>query len=153
MGLYNACATFGEALAIGSTLVNGDFDKVVCCTSSHYATAERQYRYPLELGTQPTPESQWTVTGSGAVLLSKKPGDYPMVKGYTIGRVIDFGLSDPNNMGGAMAPAASNTIISHFRDTGRSPDYYDLIITGDLGRFGRETLHYLCKKKDMCWII
>lgn len=147
MGLYNACATFGEALAIGSTLVGGDFDKIICCTSSHYATAERQYRYPLELGTQPTPESQWTVTGSGAVLLSKKAGEYPLVKGYTIGRVLDFGLTDPNNMGGAMAPAAANTIVTHFKDTGRSPDYYDLIITGDLGRFGRETLHYLCKKE------
>lgn len=147
MGLYNACATFGEALAIASMLICGDFKKVVCCTSSHYATAERQYRFPLELGTQPTPESQWTVTGCGAVLLTDNQCDAPKIKGFTIGKIVDFGLSDANNMGGAMAPSASDTIIRHFKDTGRSPDYYDLIVTGDLGRFGRDTLHYLCKKE------
>lgn len=147
MGLYNACATFGEALSIGSYFVSGDFERVICCTSSHYATAERQYRYPLELGTQPTPESQWTVTGCGAVMLTKSKCDAPKIKGFTIGEVIDFGLCDANNMGGAMAPAAAKTIVNHFKDTGRCPEYYDLIITGDLGRFGRDTLHYLCKKE------
>ena len=146
-GLYNACATFGEALAIASTFLDHHCNKIICITSSHYATAERLYRFPLELGTQQTPNSQWTVTGSGAVLLEKNIPNVPIITMATFGKVMDLGCTDPNNMGAAMAPAACDTIIAHFKETGRSPDYYDMIITGDLGRFGRDTLNYLCKEQ------
>lgn len=147
VGLYEACSTFGEALSLGAMLISGGFmDNVVCCTSSHYGTAERQYRYPLELGTQPCPASQWTVTGSGAVMLSSdnRGRRVPRITNVTIGKIVDLGINDVNNMGAAMAPAAADTIISHLTDIGKSPEYYDLIITGDLGKYGRTLLEYLC---------
>lgn len=146
MGLYNACATFGEALLLGSMLISAGYEKyVTCSSSSHFSTAERQYRYPLELGTQRTPTSQWTVTGAGCTILSAEQGDsnYPVVTGGTIGRVIDMGVEDEGNMGGAMAPAAADTIITHLRETGRSADYYDMILTGDLGKYGKDLLQYI----------
>jgi stage V sporulation protein AD len=141
-GLYGACSTMSESLALGSMIIDGGFaGHIVCATSSHFATAERQFRNPLELGTPKTPTSQSTVTGSGAVILSSdKDTNYPAVTHATIGRVIDMGVNDVNNLGAAMAPAAAETIINHFEDTGRKPDYYDLIITGDLGTFGSELL-------------
>lgn len=145
LGQYCACATFGECLALGGMLVSsGFFKKVLCATSSHYSTAERQYRYPLELGTQPTPTSQWTVTGAGCSLISNEGQNCPKLTAATLGKIIDLGITDTNNMGAAMAPAACDTIITHLKDTGRSPDYYDYIITGDLGIFGMEVLHDLC---------
>ena len=145
LGVYNACATFTEALTLGGTLIDGGYmEKVVCGTSSHFSTAERQYRYPLELGSTRTPLSQWTVTGAGAVVLSKT-GDGPKLVSATIGKVVDFGVTDVNNMGAAMAPAAVDTLLTHLNDTKLSPSDYDLIITGDLGAFGSRVF------KDLLW--
>lgn len=136
IGMYTACSTFGQALIIGATLIDGGYVRTAACsTSSHFSTAERQYRYPLELGTQMTPTSQWTVTGAGCTLLGKTGGKV-YVESATIGKVVDFGISDANNMGAAMAPAAAKTVVQHLTDTGRSPDYYDHIVTGDLGIYG-----------------
>ncbi|MDE5601423.1 MAG: hypothetical protein K2J16_02890, partial [Clostridia bacterium] len=214
LGLYNACSTFGEAMIVGSMLISGGYAKnVTCSTSSHYSSAERQYRFPLELGNQRPPTAQWTVTGAGcSVLSSEKPNamnervydddilavdesmnldpkelekykksiekqkeiihkdksnilednfhkemnDYlklnthcVRVTGGTIGRVIDLGIDDEANMGAAMAPAACDTILTHFKESGRSPSYYDGIFTGDLGRFGKETLLYLLSKEGI----
>lgn len=137
LGVYNACSTFGEAIIIGSTMISGGFLKsAVCVSSSHFSSIERQFRYPLELGTQPTPTSQWTVTGAGCALLSIG-GEGPRVDLATIGKIVDKGIDDANNMGGAMAPAAVDTVIAHLKDTERSLSYYDYIFTGDLGRFGK----------------
>lgn len=136
IGMYSACSTFGQALIVGASLIDGGYvSYAACSTSSHFSTAERQYRYPLELGTQMTPTSQWTVTGSGCTLLGKTGGKV-FVESATIGKVIDFGISDANNMGAAMAPAAAKTVSQHLKDTGRSADYYDYIVTGDLGIYG-----------------
>lgn len=151
LGLYNACATFGESLILGAVLVNsGYMDKVVCTTTSHFATAERQYRFPLELGSQRTPLSQWTVTGAASVLLQnsdeKSTGKVCVTCG-TIGKVIDYGVSDANDMGAVMAPAAMHTLITHFKETGREPSYYDLIVTGDLGHGGSKILAELLNEK------
>lgn len=214
LGLYNACSTFSESMLVGAMAISGGHvNAVACSTSSHFATAERQYRFPLELGNQRMPTAQWTITGAGCTILS---GDMPKkynnrvyeddiiaidenmnidektlekykksiekqkkvidkrrsniiqdnfaranndymrenshfvrVTGGTIGRVVDLGIDDEGNMGGAMAPAACDTILTHFKDTGRDPDYYDGIFTGDLGRFGKETLKYLLKKEGV----
>lgn len=214
LGLYNACSTFGESMLVGAMLISGGFAKnVTCSTSSHFATAERQYRFPLELGNQRTPTAQWTVTGAGCTVLSaQKPlkcnqrvyeddiiaiddtmnidgktlekykksiekqkkvidkdksniieknfdrqnNDYckpcthfVKVTGGTLGRVVDLGIDDEANMGAAMAPAACDTILAHFEQSGRVPSYYDGIFTGDLGRFGKETLEYLLSKEGV----
>lgn len=147
-GLYNACATFGESLIIGSSFINsGLISRAICSTSSHFSTAERQYRYPLELGNQRTPLSQWTITGVGATLLSKFPSNVPIkIDCATIGKVVDYGVTDANDMGAAMAPSARDTLLNHFKGTGRSPDYYDLIVTGDLGDAGHRLLKILMKE-------
>jgi len=138
LGLYGACSTMAESMSIGSMMVEGGFaDNVVCLTSSHFCSAEKQFRYPLELGIQRAPTSQWTVTGSGVVVIAAK-GTGPYITHVTIGKIIDLGISDVNNMGAAMAPAAADTILTHFADTGFVPEYYDLIITGDLGRVGKK---------------
>lgn len=137
-GLYGACSTMTESLSLGSIAIDGGFaDKVVCCTSSHFSTAERQYRYPLEFGTQRVFSAQWTVTGAGASILSSL-GNGPYITYVTTGRVIDPGIIDVNNMGAAMAPAAIDTVTKHFKDTGYTPEDYDLIITGDLGSIGKK---------------
>ena len=149
VGVYSACASFGEAMSLAMFMLGrGNMRTAVCCTGSHYGAVERQFRYPLELGTQPTPASQYTVTGAGSVLLSLegKQG-MPKLTHCTIGKIVDYGICDPNNMGAAMAPAAADTILTHLKDTGRGEDYYDYIFTGDLGKFGRETVYYLCKKE------
>ena len=149
LGLYNACSTFAEALLVGSFLISsGNMNKITCSTSSHFSSAERLYRYPLELGTQMTPTAQWTVTGSGAVVLSSE-GDGVQIDAATIGKVIDYDITDTNNMGAAMAPACAYTIKAHLEDTGRTVDYYDLIITGDLGIFGSEMLVELLKDEGI----
>lgn len=212
LGLYNACSTFSESLIVGAMLISGGYaDNVTCSTSSHFASAERQYRFPLELGNQRTPTAQWTVTGAGCTVLSSqkpnlinkrvyeddiiaidenmnidektlqkykksiekqkkiinkdksniiesnfekqnndyiKPNAYCVkVTGGTLGRVVDLGIDDEANMGAAMAPAACDTILTHFKESGRSFDYYDGIFTGDLGRFGKQTLEYLLSKE------
>ena len=141
IGLYGACSTMSESLLVGSMAVDGGFaGYAVCTTSSHFATAERQFRSPLELGTPKTPTSQNTATASGAVVLSAQRGDHPSVTMATPGRVVDMGINDVNNMGAAMAPAAAETIICHLEDIGQKPEYYDAIVTGDLGTFGSELL-------------
>jgi stage V sporulation protein AD len=146
-GLYGACSTMTESLSLGSIMISSGYaDNVLCVTSSHFCTAERQFRFPLESGSQRTPTAQWTVTGAGAVLLSSQ-GEGPIITHVTTGRVIDYGIKDANNMGAAMAPAAADTFKAHFKDTGKSPDDYDLIVTGDLGYFGREMTIDLLKKE------
>lgn len=147
LGLYGACSTMAESISIAAMLIDGGFaDSIVCATSSHFSSAERQYRFPLEQGTQRPMYSQWTVTGSGATVLSKT-GSGPYVTHVTTGRVVDFGIKDANNMGAAMAPAAADTIATHFAETKRSPGYYDLIITGDLATIGRQITIDILKKE------
>ena len=146
-GIFGACSTFVEGLCIGSVFIEGGgATNVLCATSSHFCSAEKQFRFPLELGNQRTPTAQWTVTGSGAALLTKN-GTGPYITHITSGRIVDMGIKDANNMGAAMAPAALDTLIAHFQDTGRKPSYYDLIITGDLGYIGKGILTDLAKTK------
>ena len=187
LGLYNACSTFGECMIVGSMILDAGFaETITCSTSSHFSSAERQYRYPLELGNQRTPTAQWTVTGAGACVLSRNKPNFDdnrcksgqvyqemdendkkfisdtsrehfkfekthiakVVEG-TIGRVVDLGIDDESNMGAAMAPAAADTIMRHLADFGREPDYYDAIITGDLGRYGKSLLRYILSKEGI----
>ncbi|MEG0180723.1 MAG: stage V sporulation protein AD [Peptostreptococcaceae bacterium] len=149
LGVYGACSTMAQSLSIGAMLVDGGFaDLVVASTSSHYCTAERQFRFPLELGNQKPMTAQWTVTGSGCSLLSNK-GEGPRVKYITIGKVIDKGISDANNMGAAMAPAAIDTIYSYFMDTKDDPDSFDIIATGDLGKVGMKITSDILKEKGL----
>lgn len=136
-GLYGACSTMTESLCLGSMIIDGGFaDKVVCATSSHFSSAERQFRFPLEYGAQRKYTAQWTVTGAGATVLSST-GNGPYITYITPGKIKDYGIKDASNMGAAMAPAAFDTILQHFKDTGFNPADYDLIITGDLGLIGR----------------
>ena len=145
IGVYNACSTMSEAFAIAAVLIDGGYmENVVCATGSHFATAERQYRYPLELGSTRPPQAQWTVTGAGGAVVSNK-GIGPKITMATFGKVVDFGITDANNMGAAMAPAAMDTLVSHFTENNFSPSDYDLIITGDLGAFGSRIF------KDLVW--
>ncbi|NMB32773.1 MAG: stage V sporulation protein AD [Clostridium sp.] len=138
LGIYGACSTMGESMSLGAMLLDGGFaSDILCVTSSHFCSAEKQFRFPLVLGSQRTPSAQWTVTGSGAALLSAQ-GTGPYITHITTGKIVDKGVKDANNMGAAMAPAAIDTIIAHFTDTGFSPDKYDMIVTGDLGKIGRE---------------
>ena len=147
-GLYGACSTFGEGLVLASMLLNTDmFEHILVSTSSHFSSAERQYRFPLELGNQRPPLSQWTVTGAGACILKKNAEDgYPKITAVTAGKVVDFGVTDVNDMGAAMAPAAADTLTTHFSETDRNPNYYDLIVTGDLGLFGADLCRHLCQE-------
>ena len=146
-GLYGACSTMVESLALGSIVLAGGFAKrVMCMTSSHFCGAERQFRNPLEYGGQRPQSSQWTVTGSGCAILDRS-GKGPKITHITPGRIVDMGICDANNMGAAMAPAAADTLINHFKDTGRSFKDYDLILTGDLGIVGSEILCELMKKE------
>ena len=139
LGLYSACSTMGESLCVGAMLIDGGFaGHVVCSASSHFCAAEKQFRFPLELGTQRPLTSTWTVTGDGAAVLSADVHTGVCVTDMTIGKIVDMGITDANNMGAAMAPAAADTILAHFRDTGRAPSYYDEIVTGDLGYIGRD---------------
>ncbi len=137
-GVFGACSTFVESMSLGSVFIDGGAaQNVLCATSSHFCSAEKQFRFPLELGNQRPPTSQWTVTGSGAAVVSKS-GNGPFITHITPGKIVDLGIKDANNMGAAMAPAASDTLLTHFQDTGRAPSYYDLILTGDLGHIGKE---------------
>lgn len=147
IGVYSACASFVEALFIAGTLTDGGhFNNVVCATSSHFSTAERQYRYPLELGCTRPPQSQWTVTGAGATVVSTE-GEGLRLTCATIGRVVDYGVVDANNMGAAMAPAAADTLVTLFKDTLTLPEDYDIIVTGDLGTLGSRILKSLTWEK------
>lgn len=140
LGVYGACSTMAESIAVASMLVDsGFYENIVCSTGSHFSTAERQYRFPLELGNQRPPTSQWTVTGAGSCIISLK-GEGPRVTALTFGKVIDWGVNDVNNMGAAMAPAAKDTLMRHLQNTKTKPEDYDLILTGDLGKLGSEIL-------------
>lgn len=149
LGVFGACSTMVESLALGSCLVDGGyFDHIVCATASHFSTAERQFRFPLELGNQRPPTSQWTVTGAAGSVLSTE-GRGPVISCATFGKVQDYGICDVNNMGAAMAPAAMSTILAHFKDTKTKPSDYDLILTGDLGKHGSEVLIDLLEEKGV----
>jgi stage V sporulation protein AD len=146
-GLYGACSTMAESLSLGAMLIDGGFaDKIVCATSSHFSTAERQFRFPLEYAAQRTFSAQWTVTGAGATVISSY-GAGPYITYITPGKIIDPEIKDVANMGAAMAPAAMDTLINHFQDTGFSPTDYDLIITGDLGIVGKSIVLDMMKKE------
>ncbi len=146
-GLYGACSTMSESLSLAAMAIDGGFaNHVIATTSSHFSSAERQFRFPLELGNQRPATSQWTVTGAGAALLGNSETG-PFITHITTGKVIDYGIVDANNMGAAMAPAAADTIVTHFNDTGLRPQDYDLIITGDLGKYGRDLAADLIKKQ------
>lgn len=146
VGLYGACSTMAESLMMASMCVSGGFsDKVVAMTSSHFASSERQYRFPLGYGGQRTPTAQWTVTGSGAAMVCSA-GKGPRIESCTMGAITDLGIKDANNMGAAMAPAAWSTIKAHFDDLRVGPDDFDLIVTGDLGQLGKNLLIALAEK-------
>lgn len=139
-GLYGACSTMAEALCLGSMLIDGGFaDHCAAMASSHFCSAERQFRTPLEYGGQRTPTAQWTVTGAGALIMASG-GHGPRITHVTVGHIVDPGIKDVSNMGACMAPAAYDTLSAHFRDTGRTPEDYDAIITGDLGKVGHKIL-------------
>ena len=146
-GVFGACSTFVESMTLGSIFVEaGAANHVICATSSHFCSAEKQFRFPLELGNQRPPTSQWTVTGAGCSILSSS-GEGPRITHVTPGKIVDMGIKDANNMGAAMAPAAFDTLMAHFEDTGRKPSDYDAIVTGDLGYIGKDILEDLCKTK------
>jgi stage V sporulation protein AD len=139
-GLFGACSTMAESLSLAAMSIDGGFcDAAAAVSCSHFCSAERQFRFPLEYGGLRAPTAQWTVTGAGTTILSAQ-GAGPFVTHVTTGRIVDAGIVDAGNMGAAMAPAAYDTLKAHFEDTGRAPDYYDLIVTGDLGMIGREAL-------------
>mgnify|MGYP002542832271 CR=1 FL=1 len=139
-GLYGACSTMGESLSLAALMLDGGYASCAAAlTSSHFCTAERQYRMPVPYGSQRTPTAQWTATAAGCCILSKE-GKGPAVTHAAIGRIVDRGITDANNMGAAMAPAAYDTLRALFSDTRTSPADYDLIVTGDLGRLGHEVV-------------
>lgn len=149
LGIFGACSSSMEGLALASLLIDSKSAKyVVAGASSHNISIEKQFRYPTEYGAQKPPTSQWTVTGAGACLLAAK-GEGPRVTCATIGRVVDMGITDPYNMGSAMAPAAVDTIEAHFRDLNIDPSYYDLIATGDLGKVGHRIASDLLDKHNL----
>ena len=146
-GLYGACSTAGESLALVAMCVAAGYaEKVLTVTSSHFASAEKQFRYPLEYANQRPMSATWTVTGSGAFVLGQEKAGVKIC-GLTPGRIVDYGIRDSMNMGAAMAPAACDTIYHHFEDFDRKPSDYDKIITGDLGSVGQEILIKLLKDK------
>ena len=149
VGMYGACSTMAESLATATMfLETGAVDTAVAVTSSHFCSSERQFRFPLEYGSLRTPTSQWTVTGAGATVL-KKGGDGIKIRHVTFGKIFDFGIKDANNMGAAMAPAAADTIKRFLVDTNTTPDDYDGIFTGDLGKVGSELLCQLLEKEGI----
>lgn len=149
LGLYGACSTMGEAMGLGAMLIDGGAADTLCAmTSSHFCAAERQFRTPLPYGAQRTPTAQRTATAAGAVLL-RRSGSGPRITHFTAGRIVDAGVTDASNMGAAMAPAALDTLQAHFADTGRTPAYYDAVITGDLGHFGHDVLAELAHAEGL----
>ena len=146
-GIFGACSTFVEGMQLSSIFIDGGAaDKCIASASSHFCSAEKQFRFPLELGTQRPPTAQWTVTGAGAAILSNS-GEGPRITNITPGKIVDMGIKDANNMGAAMAPAALDTLMVHFQDTGRKPSYYDAIISGDLGYIGKEIVQEMAQSK------
>ena len=155
LGVYGACSTCGESLALGAMSIAGGFaDKVACVTSSHFASAEKEFRFPLDYGSQRPLSATWTVTGSGAFVLSDEPEGggrkaRARISAMTVGKVVDYGLKDSMNMGACMAPAAASTLEQHFTDFAGQPEGYDKIITGDLGKVGQRVLIDLLRKKGI----
>ena len=155
LGVYGACSTCGESLALGAMSIAGGFaDKVACVTSSHFASAEKEFRFPLDYGSQRPLSATWTVTGSGAFVLSDEPEGggrkaRARISAMTVGKVVDYGLKDSMNMGACMAPAAASTLEQHFTDFAGQPEEYDKIITGDLGKEGQRVLIDLLRKKGI----
>jgi len=146
-GLYGACSTMGQSLLLASMCIDGGFaNYCVASTSSHFCGAEKQFRYPLEYGSQRTPTTSWTVTGGGAFVLAKE-GEGPRITYGLPGKIVDLGVKDAMNMGAAMAPSAADTLITFFKDTGKTPNDFDIIVTGDLGVVGKELLIQLLKKE------
>ena len=161
LGLYGACSTMAEALMLAAAAVNAGYARrAAALTSSHFASAERQYRFPLGYGGQRTPTAQWTATASGCCIVGQA-AQGPYVTGATAGRIVDLGITDANNMGAAMAPAAVDTLERHFQDFQRSPADYDLIVTGDLGALGKQIVqeqmatdgYDLSKNYDDCGVL
>jgi stage V sporulation protein AD len=150
IGIYGACSTMSEGLMLGAMLSEGKLaDNILVATSSHFAAAERQFRMPLHYGGVRTPTSQWTCTAAGAVVLSPKINKPPYITAVTTGKIVDLGVTDPNNMGAAMAPAAAYTISQFFSDSGMKPDDFDYIVTGDLGLVGSKLLIELLEKEGI----
>lgn len=148
-GIFSACATVTEGLAIAATMVDAQgLDYVLTGSSSHNAATERQYRYPTEYGGQKPPTAQWTVTGAGCALIGKEVNG-PQITSATMGKIVDMGMTDPFHMGGAMAPAAVDTIMKHLNDRNIDSSYYDLIVTGDLGKIGQEISLELLNKNGL----
>ncbi|MBQ7953441.1 MAG: stage V sporulation protein AD [Clostridia bacterium] len=148
-GLYGACSTMAESLSLGSILIDGGFaSNVVCGTSSHFCSSERQFRMPLEYGGQRPFTAQSTATASGMTVLSEK-GEGPYITAVTTGKIVDKGIKDGLNMGAAMAPAAVDTLLAHFEDFDISPSHYDLIVTGDLGKVGHSIVLDLMEKNGI----
>ncbi len=149
LGIYGACSTMSEGLMLASLFVDkGISDKAMAVTSSHFCTAERQYRFPLGYGGQRPPTSQWTATAGGALIVSAHAGP-PYVRACTIGKIVDMGVNDPNNMGAAMAPAAFITVKSFFEDTQMKPSDFDYIVTGDLGKVGSRIFCELMQREGI----
>lgn len=149
LGQYGACSTMAQTLALSSLMIDSKIaNRCIAVTSSHFCSAERQFRFPLEYGGQRTPTAQWTVTGSGAIVIGNT-GQSPVISSVTIGRITDLGIKDPANMGAAMAPAACSTLIDFFKDTNTNPNDYDLILTGDLGEVGSKLLKDLTKREGI----
>ena len=148
-GVFGACSTFVESMCLGSVFIEGGAaNNVICATSSHFCSAEKQFRFPLELGTQRPPTAQWTVTGAGAAILSNS-GEGPRITNITPGKIVDYGVKDSMNMGACMAPAAAELIEANFKDLDVDKDYYDAIFTGDLGEIGNRILSELLKEKGI----
>ncbi len=153
LGVYGACSTCGETLTLGVMSIAGGFaDKCICVTSSHFASAEKEFRFPLEYGNQRPLSATWTVTGSGAFVLGSEAAGVhgkarARITGMTVGKVVDYGLKDSMNMGACMAPAAAATLEQHFKDFDTVPEAYDKIITGDLGKVGQRVLIDLLRDK------
>lgn len=150
LGQYGACSTMVQSLIMGAITLNSGIARYCAAvTSSHFCSAERQYRFPLEYGGQRTPSAQWTVTAAGGCILSLKKGNYPYITAATVGKITDMGVTDANNMGAAMAPAAADTILNFLSDTGTCPKDYDAIFTGDLGSVGSQILYEIASKKGV----
>jgi len=147
VGLYGACSTMAESLALAALFVEGGFaQRAAAVTSSHFCSAERQFRFPLEYGGQRPPSAQWTATAAGAAIVGQKEKP-PYIRAVTFGRMVDLGIADANNMGAAMAPAAADTLCRFFDDTGMAPSDFDLIATGDLGQIGSDLLYGLTRRE------
>ncbi len=151
VGMYGACSTMALTLCTASMfLESGAVKRAAAVTSSHFCSAERQYRFPLEYGSQRTPTAQWTTTAAGASILEcSKSKAIPYINGFTIGKIVDLGVTDANNMGAAMAPAAADTIINFLKDTKTAPEDYDLFFTGDLGYVGTDLLYDLLEEEGI----